>query len=260
MEYQFTRIKCHGYLAAVMLMPWATVSGQTTVDDLHLVESSSDWNVPSDPYFARTPYTLVWKSEMGGTRYRKGKVEKITEIYIMVYDDATGKLIACSGYRPLTGEMKVKVGGKHHIRVCAPGKWTVSFKEDPELLKLAASRGELKEGVTVEEASEKSVRTKKERVEEAKARTIRAVHAARDQLGDAGVAAVTADAIKAAQLAADEKDFAERYEALYQVTREKLMLSPEKVSRGTGGDPAGTRAVGWTGKGLPPGMQVRVEE
>lgn len=245
-----------------MLMPWATATGQTPVDDLHLVESGSDWNVPSDPYFARTPYTLIWKSETGGTRYRKGKVEKITEIQIMVYDHETGKLIASSGYRPLAGEMKVKVAGKHHIRVCAPGKWTVSYKEDLDTLQRAASRGELKEGVTVEEASGKSVRTRTESVEEAKNRKLQFIDAIKEELGEAGVAAATADVLKAAQLAVDKADFTARYEALNKITMERLGLGRDgnQAPHEKTADSATARTAGWKGKGLPPGMQVRTAD
>lgn len=285
MEHQLPRMKAGALAFVLLLLPWAGARAQTGVKDLHLIASGHEYNVPTDAYLARTPYTLIWKAEKSSRSYvRNGRIEKITEIYVNVYDQDTGKVIARTDWQPLDGEMKIPVAGRHYLRVYAPAKWTVSFREDKAMLERAASRGELKEGMTVKEANGKSQRTKDERIEAVKERMLRFIEAHREELGVAGVDSTTADVHKAAQLATDEKDFTARYQALSRATMEKFGLDPEtviKVASTKGGrskeaaedlvpvkqdgkkdlepEPE-TKDPGWSGEGLPPGMRVRSEE
>ncbi|MEO6477231.1 hypothetical protein [Luteolibacter sp.] len=243
-------------------------SAQVRVNEDHHIASGNAFGIPSDPYFARTPYTILWKADKSNQLYEQnGKVVRLNEVTVEVYDVASGKKIASSGWKPLNGEMKVPIGGNHHIRVYAPGKWTADFKEDKEMLLQAASRGELKDGVTVREASKTSLRTKKERVEAVKAGMIKRIEAGRANFGDAGVAALTADLERAAQLASDEVDFAARFEALSKVTIAKISAEREqgaqgnpKASKSTPAAPSATPGSTWTGNGLPPGMQRRADQ
>ncbi|MES2659541.1 MAG: hypothetical protein V4689_13060 [Verrucomicrobiota bacterium] len=246
-------------VGVIAVFSCATATAQPRVNAEHHIASSDAFGIPSDPYFARTPYTVTWKAEKSNQLYEmNGKVVRLSEVTVDVYDVASGKIIASSGWRPLSSEMKVPVGGNHHIRVYAPGKWTADFKEDKEMLQKAASRGELKDGVTVQDASKTSLRTKKERVESLKAGMIKRIEASRANFGDAGVAALTADLHRAAQLASDEVDFAARFEALSKVTIAKISEGRQQGSQGNSLESeSATPGSNWTGKGLPPGMQRR---
>ncbi|MES2440752.1 MAG: hypothetical protein V4584_16920 [Verrucomicrobiota bacterium] len=247
-----------------MFLSGAAASAQAQVNEHHHIASGNAFGVPSNAYFARTPYTISWKADKSNQLYEQyGKIVKMNELVLEVYDVASGKLIAYSGWRPLQGEMKVAVGGKHHIRVYAPGKWTAEFKEDKEMLQRAAGRGELKDGVTVRDASQNSLRTKKDRVESVKNGMIKQLADSRDEFGESGVAALTADVHKAAHLASDELDFAMRFGALSKETMIRIREDQERNPPGNPQEPkpapAVTQSSGWTGKGLPPGMQRREE-
>lgn len=264
MESHSSLTKLAKLLGVVALLVCGRVSAQIQVREHHHIASGNAFGTPSASYFARTPYTIIWKADRSNQIYKhNGKLVRLNEILVEVYDSASGDLIRSSGWKPLTGEMKVAVGGKHHLRVYAPGKWTADFKEDKAMLLHAASRGELKDGVTVREASRNSVRTKKERVESVKARMLKQIVASRDEFGDEMVAALTADVHRAAQLASDELDFATRFEALSKTTMAKRPAPDQAGDRAqpkpAPASPATTPGSAWTGKGLPPGMQRRAD-
>ena len=266
MKCQLSLTKLVAEVGMITFLACAAASAQPRVNEHHHIASGNAFGIPSDPYFARTPYTISWRAEKSNQLYQQnGKVVRLNEVTVEVYDAATGKMIATSGWKPLIGEMEVLIPGKHHIRVYAPGKWTADFKEDKEMLQLAASRGELKDGVTVSDATQSSLRTKKDRVESVKAGMIQQIAASRDKLGDAAVAALTTDAHRAAQLASDEVDFAARFGALSKVTMAKIRADQGQATQGNREEfkpapPAAAPSSGWTGKGLPPGMQRSADQ
>lgn len=266
MGFPFRFIKLAAPAGLIAFLSCGVVSAQPRVNEDHHIGSGNDIGKPSNAYFARTPYTISWTAEKSNQLYEiEGKVRRLNEVCVKVYDDASGELIASSGWKPLIGNMTVSVAGKHHIQVYAPGKWTVGFKEDKEMLLRAASRGELKDNVTVDDAGKNSLRSKKERVETAKQGTITQIEASRGKYGDAGTAALIADANRAGQLASDESDFAARFGALSKVTIEKMRTDSQQGAQANGTEskpaspspPPTTTGSGWDGKGLPPGMRLR---
>lgn len=266
MKCQLSLMKLAAAAVMIAFLSCSTASAQPRVNEHHHIASGNAFGIPSDPYFARTPYTITWRAEKSNQLYEQnGKVVRLNEVTVEVYDADTGKKIASSGWKPLIGEMEVLNPGKHHIRVYAPGKWTADFKEDKEMLQLAASRGELKDGVTVNDASQNSLRAKKDRVEAVKVGMIQQIAASRDKLGDAGVAALTTDAHRAAQLASDEVDFATRFGALSKVTMARIRADQGQGAQSNREEskpatPPATPSTSWTGKGLPPGMQRRADQ
>jgi hypothetical protein len=241
----------------IAILSCGVASAQPRVNEDHHIGSGNDIGKPSNAYFARTPYTISWTAEKSDQLYEiEGKVRRLNEVCVKVYDDASGEMIASSGWKPLIGKLTIPVAGKHHIQIYAPGKWTADFKENKEMLLRAASRGELKDGVTVQDAGQNSLRTKKEGVEAVKQGVIKQIEASRGKFGDEGVAALTADAHRAGQLASDEADFAARFGALSKVTMKKMRTDPGNASKPASPTPTATGS-GWDGRGLPPGMQRR---
>lgn len=221
----------------------------------HGIGSGEGYNKPSAPYVARTPYTLRWTAE---SRYKIYGKQDPTVIgrdnwtSATVRDAETGKIICSSPRFGMTGELKVPVSGKHVVSIIALGKWTADFTEDAAMLKKAASRGELKNGVTIDEAKLSSLRTKNETIETRKAALLAQISEERGFIGEEAARLLSADAVKAAHLASSEADFDQRFNALRAETMKKITqaetaLDPKKNI------PAST----WNGKGLPPGMQPR---
>lgn len=220
----------------------------------HGIGSGGSYKEPSSPYVARTPYTLRWTAETSYKLYGKENPAikaKDTWTSASVIDAVTGATICSSPRGGMSGELKVPTGGKHRVIIYSLGRWTASFTEDEAMLREAARRGELKNGVVLSEARKTSLATKNEKVESLKLAMLKQMSDAKDKIGSDGVAALSADIIKAAHLASSEEDFLARFDALSAITIKRF---PEAAKMN--GD---TKTVSstWSGKGLPPGMQKR---
>lgn len=194
----------------------------------HPIGGGTGNRVVSGAYVARTPYVLHWQADKtdGFTSNAiTGLPGKVDVVSVHVIDAESGKVLLNTGWKPLEGEVKVPFAGKHQVRVFTLGKWNARFTEDEASLVLAQKQGTLKDGVIVAAPLDAAAMANQKRIEVVKAGLLKQVQDARDQIGEDGVALLTADIHKAAQFASGEEDFLKRFEVLSKISIEKYTPS-----------------------------------
>jgi hypothetical protein len=213
---------------------------------------------PTREYFARTPYVLSWIAEKNTKRsWKEDPLQKNPEgdVMIQVFDLDSQKYVFSTGWHPLVGKFQVPMAGRHRLLVHTLGSWSVSFTEDQAALKLAAARGELKDGKTLEESKIGSQRGRLDLLAAAKSNSLRRLETFRPKIGEEIYGLCKQDLEKAAQLATSKEDFITRYAAFSMITQAKLgeVKSPPKAAPSKAVSERST----WNGNGLPQGMTRR---
>ncbi len=213
---------------------------------------------PTREYFARTPYILSWYAEKNTRRsWKKDPLapEPTGDVMIQVFDLDRQEYVFNTGWQRLEGKIQVPMAGRHRLLVHTLGSWSVKFTEDQAALKLAAARGELKNGMTLEQSKIGSQRGRLDLLAAAKLDSLGRLEKLRPEIGEEAYGLCKKDLETAAQLATSKEDFSARYAAFYKITQEKLNGSKSPLPA-TPSQVIGERPV-WNGNGLPQGMTRR---
>ncbi len=159
---------------------------QNPLNHRHGVAHGKDYKQASEPYLARTPYTLewhaseTWKPSKTDPTYRA----KDDKTCAHVYDADTGKLIVKTPWGGMRGSVRVPVGGRHQVQIFSLGEWRANIIEDKAMLEKAQREGRLKPGVVLN-ATERaqSAVGKRETVAQALAEDLSSLETERGKIG-----------------------------------------------------------------------------